>query len=166
MDEKTISTRTSEARRVAISLLDDLASSSSAIDTILMRAKRLARLMRDTDAQHWLDLETSGYPASFSSISLGTCRKYAAACGRLNEAESKFYTQSLPELEANAESEQLLMAAHKPSSPSQSKVKDFIEKNATEALMATQLKLQAVQKKNYAVSKSIFASLKASIHNL
>lgn len=165
MDEKTLSTRTSEARRVVISLLDELESSSSAIDTILMRAKRLARLMRDTDAQHWLDLETSGYPATFSFAKLGTCRKYAAACGRLDEAESKFYRQSLPEFEANAESEQLLMATHKPSSSGLSKVKDFIEKRATESLMATQLKLQVTQQKNYARSKSVFASLKAGIHN-
>lgn len=129
-----------------------------------MRAKRLARLMRDTDAQHWLDLETSGYPDTFSFDDLGTCRKYAAACGRINEAESKFCKQSLPTLEANAESEQALLAANKPTA-SLSKVKDFLEKNATVALMETQLKLQAAQKETYAQSKSIFASLKAGIHN-
>jgi hypothetical protein len=165
MNENAKSNRISEARSVVGSLLDDLESSSATIDTVLMRAKRLARLMRDTDAQRWLDLETSGYPSNFSFDDLGTCRKYAAACGRLNEAEKKFYTQSLPEFEANAETEQLLLAANKPASSSLSKVKDFVEKSATEALMATQLRLQATQKKNYAQSKKIFVSLKAAIHN-
>lgn len=164
MTDQSSNTRISEARRVAMTLLDDLESATVPIDTVLMKAKRLARLMRDSDAQHWLDLETSGYPSTFSLSELGTCRKYAVACGRINEVESKFYTKSLPEFEANAESEQLLLAANKPST-SLSKVKDFLEKNATEALMTTQLKLQASQKKNYAQSKSILASLKAGIHN-
>ncbi|MEO8838404.1 MAG: hypothetical protein ABI351_06805 [Herbaspirillum sp.] len=164
MTDQSSSTRISEARRAAESLLDDLESASVPIDKMLMKAKRLARLMRDTDAQHWLDLETNGYPPSFDFSTLGTCRKYASACGRINEAESKFYTQSLPEFEANAETEQALLVANKPSM-SLSKVKDFVEKNATEALMAAQLKLQASQKKSYAQSRSILASLKAGIHN-
>lgn len=164
MIDKSSNTRITEARRVAIGLLDDLESASVPIDVILMKAKRLARLMRDSDAQRWLDLETSGYPSSFSFSELGNCRKYAAASGRLNEAQSKFYTQSLPEFEANAESEHVLLVANKPTG-SLSKAKDFLEKQATEALMATQLKLQTAQKRNYAQSKSIFTSLKAGIHS-
>jgi AbiTii len=53
-------------------------------EAVLMRAKRLARLMRDTDAQTWLDLETNGYPQGFSFATLGTCEKYAKSGGRLS----------------------------------------------------------------------------------
>jgi hypothetical protein len=164
MNNQVSNTRISEARRVALALLDDLEAANVPIDSVLMKAKRLARLMRDTDAQHWLDLETSGYPSTFSFSELGTCRKYAAECGRVNEAESKFYIPSLPVFEANSESEHLLLATIKPTA-SVSSVKNFLEKSATEALMATQLKHQASLKKNYAQSKSIFVSLKAGIHN-
>ncbi|AVY93789.1 hypothetical protein DAI18_06835 [Microvirgula aerodenitrificans] len=163
MSEK--SSRVAEARSVASALLDDLESSTSQIDAILMRAKRLARIMRDTDAQSWLDFETTGYPESFSFSELGSCRKYAAASGRLNVATSKYYWHSLPMLEADATSEELLMSTLNPAASINSKAKDFLEKNATEALMATQLKFQNAQKKNYAHAKSLFASIKSGIHS-
>ncbi|HCL3359828.1 TPA: hypothetical protein N2A54_000015 [Pseudomonas aeruginosa] len=76
-----MSSRVDEARRVAIELLDNLEGSPSKIDTVLMKAKRLSRLMRDPDAQNWLDLETRGYPDNFVFSELGTCLKYAAAGG-------------------------------------------------------------------------------------
>lgn len=158
-------TRISEARRVAVSLLDDLESSAASIDAILMRAKRLARLMRDSDAQLWLDFETRGYPPDFTFSKLGSCRQYAVSSGRLDEAESQYYTQSLPELEAKAESEQALLSTLKPVTSNSAKAKDFVEKRATEALIATHLKLQASQKNTYAQSKSLFASLKSGIHS-
>jgi hypothetical protein len=69
------SSRIDEARRVAMELLDSLESSSMPIDSIILRAKRLARLMRDTDAQGWLDLEMRGYPENFDFSTLGTCRQ-------------------------------------------------------------------------------------------
>lgn len=39
-----------------------------AVERYLMLAKRLARLMRDADAQAWLDLEMRGYPDGMPSL--------------------------------------------------------------------------------------------------
>lgn len=157
--------RIDEARKVSESLLDDLETSSSHIDAILMRAKRLARLMRDSDAQLWLDLETKGYPSEFIFTKLGSCKKYAVSGGRIDIETSKYYPQSLPEIEANAESDEAILNSLRTARAPTTKVKDFVEKNATEALMVTQLKLQASQKKNYASSKSLYSSMKSAIHN-
>jgi hypothetical protein len=158
-------TRIEEARRVALSLLDDLEGSTSRIDAVLMKAKRLARLMRDTDAQLWLDLETRGYPSDFSFAQLGTCQKYAVSGGRLTLATSKYYDQSLPEIEANMESNQALLDSLRASPTPNAKVKDFFEQQATEALMATQLKVQASQTQQYARSRTLLASMKSGVHN-
>jgi hypothetical protein len=157
--------RIDETRKICETLLDDLENSSSNVDAILMKAKRLARLMRDSDAQYWLDLETKGYPSKFSFSELGSCKDYAVSGGRLDLESSKYFLQSLPEIEANAESEEALLNSLKTSRAPTTKVKDFVEKRATEALMVTQLKLQQNQKKNYASSKSLFSSMKAAIHN-
>lgn len=157
-------TRIDEARRVAVELLDGLECSSAPIDALLLRAKRLARLMRDSDAQLWLDLETRGYPEDFKFSSLGTCRKYAASCGRIFETNATYYPTSLPELAANVESEQALLATIKPVT-STTTVKNFVEKNATEALIATQLKLQNSQKNRFAKNKQLFSSIKSGIHS-
>ena len=156
--------RISEARRVASELLDCLETSCTPIDSVILRAKRLARLMRDSDAQYWLDLEMRGYPDNFKFSTLGTCRQYAASCGRLIENESKYYTISLPKLEANFESEQTLISAMKPVT-STNKVSNYTEKGATEALMAKQLQLQTNQKNKFAENKHLFSSIKSGIHS-
>lgn len=160
-----MSKKIEEARKVSEALLDDLESSSSKIDAILMKAKRLARLMRDSDAQLWLDLETKGYPDEFSFEELGTCIKYAGSGGRLDIKTSKYYPQSLPTIEANVESDEALLNSLRTARAPTTNVKDFLEKKATEALMETQLKHQSQQKKNYASSKSLYSSMKAAIHN-
>jgi hypothetical protein len=157
--------RIDEARKVSEALLDELENTSSPIDAILMKAKRLARLMRDSDAQLWLDLETRGYPSGFLFSDLGSCRQYAVSGGRLDLDNSKYYTQSLPEIEANAESDEALLGSLRAARTPTANVKNFVEKNATEALMTTQLKLQANQKKNYAGSKSLYSSMKSAIHS-
>lgn len=162
MTDKT--SRISEARRVASELLDCLETSSTPIDAVILRAKRLARLMRDSDAQYWLDLEMRGYPDNFNFSTLGTCRQYAASCGRLIERESKYYPMSLPKLEANFESELTLISAMKPVT-STNKVSNYTEKSATEALMAKQLQLQRDQKNKFAENKHLFSSIKSGIHS-
>ncbi|MDI3457722.1 hypothetical protein P7F69_12350 [Pseudomonas aeruginosa] len=164
-----MSSRVDEARRVAIELLDNLEGSPSKIDTVLMKAKRLSRLMRDPDAQNWLDLETRGYPDNFVFSELGTCLKYAAAGGggggRVDLKESKYYKGSLPAIEAESDSDEALLNSLRVARAPTESVKDFIEKNATEALMATQLKLQIQQRERYSKNKSLFSSLKSAIHN-
>lgn len=163
MNEKT--TRLAEARNVAATLLEELEASTSSVDAILMRAKRLARLMRDSDAQIWLDYETKGYPESFRFSEIGTCQKYAKASGRFDVVGSQYYPQSLPKLEADAAGEELLISTLKPVGSASTIAKDFLEKSATEALMVTQLKLQNAQKDNFSRAKSLFSAMKSGIHS-
>ena len=160
-----MSKKIDEARKISEALLDDLENSTSKIDGVLMKAKRLARLMRDSDAQVWLDLETKGYPDNFSFKELGSCIKYATSGGRIDIKTSKYYPQSLPAIEANAESDEALLSSLKTTQLPTTKVKDFLEKSATEALMVTQLTHQSQQRKNYANSKSLYSSMKSAIHN-
>ena len=103
--------RIDEARKVSESLLDDLENSKVLIDSVLMKAKRLARLMRDTDAQIWLDFETKGYPKEFSFSELGNCLKYAESGGRVDTKTSKYWVKSLPEIEANTGTEEAQLAS-------------------------------------------------------
>lgn len=159
-----MSKRIDEARKVSESLLDELEHSSSNIDSILMKSKRLARLMRDTDAQTWLDLETRGYPKGFVFQNLGNCLKYAISSGRANMQASTYYVQSLSTLEANAESDEILMNSFKLSTESATKVCNFLEQRATEALLTTQNELKQQYKTNYANSKSLLSSMKSAIH--
>lgn len=61
----TTKSRLNEARIVATDLLQKMETSDLPIERNLLQAKRLARLLRDTDAQTWLDLEISGYQNGF-----------------------------------------------------------------------------------------------------
>ncbi|WP_130909717.1 hypothetical protein [Pseudomonas sp. Sample_9] len=156
-------TRISEARSVAASLLDDLENSSSTIDKVLMRAKRLARLMRDEDAQLWLDYETKGYPDAFNFSKLGSCTKYAIASGRYDVARGEYTTQSLSEIEAMVAGAHLSLSTFSPVAIGA--VKDFLEKNATEQLLSSQFKIQKAHKENYSNHKSTLVSLISGVHN-
>lgn len=161
MSEK--STRIGEARSVAASLLDDLETSTLSIDKILMRAKRLARLMRDTDAQLWLDYETKGYPKSFGFYSLGSCESYAISSGRFDKAGGTYHVLSLPDIEARIYGAQVSLDSFSPVAVGS--VKNFLEKSATEELLANQIRLQVVNKDNYTSLKSLFTALIAGLHN-
>ena len=161
MTEKN--TRISEARSVAASLLDDLESSSSSVDKVLMRAKRLARLMRDADAQLWLDYETKGYPKAFAFNSLGSCEAYATSSGRFDKDTGTYRTQSMPEIEAIVYGAQVSLDSFSPVAVGA--VKDFTEKNATELLLGSQIKIQKANKDSYSGFKSVFISLIAGLHN-
>ncbi len=156
--------RIDEARKVVLELLDLLESSSSSTELCLMKAKRLARLMRDSDAQIWLDLETRGYPDKYNFSQLGTCQKYAVAGGRIT-TKGEYYGRSLPGFEAIWRADEAHIASMRASSPVTIKAKDFTEKRATEALMSSQIALQSAYKKNYVESQSQLISLKAAIHN-
>lgn len=157
------STRISEARSVASALLDDLEASSLSIDKILMRAKRLARLMRDTDAQLWLDYETKGYPSNFNFKSLESCEKYAISSGRYNVSEGTYRAHSLSELEARVYGAQVTLDSFSPVAVGS--VKDFLEKNATEKMLDQQIKIQTSNKNVYSDYKSLFVSYIAGIHS-
>jgi len=75
--------RLEKARATSAELVDALEEGAAPIDGCLMKAMRLARLMRDSDAQTLLKFETSGYPSGFSFQSLASCEQYARL-GRVN----------------------------------------------------------------------------------
>ncbi len=103
------SSRVIQARDTATALLDELELNQGAIMNSLLKAKRLARLMRDADAQTWLDIETTGYPSSFTFSILGTCESYARKGGRIS-ADDKYYLASLPKIEADIESDRVALS--------------------------------------------------------
>lgn len=94
-----------------------------------MKAKRLARLLRDEDAQAWLDYEMKGYPSKFDFGTLGSCRRYALEGGRVN-AEGRYYTQSLPRIEAEVRAAESALGTS-PVAEKQLAVENFVAANAT-----------------------------------
>ena len=80
--------------------------SNAPIDTCLMKAQRLARMLRDGDAQLWLDYETRGYPRDFELSRLGTSQKYA---WRWLPDTKSVLTTSLPEMEARVRAAEVVL---------------------------------------------------------
>ena len=64
------------AKELSYVILSDLEINQLPISQILMKAKRLARMLHDSDAQKWLDYEIMGYPVVFDPGELGSCKKY------------------------------------------------------------------------------------------
>ena len=64
------------AKELSNVILSDLEINQLSISQILMKAKRLARMLHDSDAQKWLDYEIMGYPVVFDPEELGSCKKY------------------------------------------------------------------------------------------
>lgn len=64
------------AKELSNVILGDLEINQLPISQILMKTKRLARMLHDSDAQKWLDYEIMGYPVVFDPNDLGSCRKY------------------------------------------------------------------------------------------
>jgi hypothetical protein len=64
------------AKELSNVILNDLEINQLPISQILMKAKRLARMLHDSDAQKWLDYEIMGYPVVFDPNDLGSCKKY------------------------------------------------------------------------------------------
>ena len=98
------------ARQLASSLLDDLEVGTGSIAQSLMKAKRLASLLRDTDAQKWLDLEMNGYPPNFYPESLLSCHKYMQQSGRINIEKNTYSIISLPKAEAGIHSAEMAIS--------------------------------------------------------
>jgi hypothetical protein len=91
-------TRLAEARSLVEELLDSLETRPEPISQILLKARRLARLLKDGDAQTWLDFEMKGYPKGFEAAQIGYCIKYMWQ-SRV-DAGGTYSTSSLPEIEA------------------------------------------------------------------
>jgi hypothetical protein len=90
------------AQELSDVILGDLEINQLPISQILMKAKRMARLLHDSDAQKWLDYEIMGYPPVFDPAELGTCRKYYTSERPVlrDERTHKPHPIGLPQLES------------------------------------------------------------------
>ncbi len=77
---------------------------------MLLKAKRLARLLSDQDAQRWLDYELSGYPGGLDLSSFGKCSTHTRR--RIAE-ENEYWSDSLPAIEARVRSAETALAGFK-----------------------------------------------------
>lgn len=156
-------TRVSSARNLAADLLADIELHSTAISSVLMKAQRLARLIRDQDAQEWLRLELSGYPSKFGSSTLGTCRKYAESSGRINSAANSYLVESLPAMEVRMlATEQLVKTAELPLVDKP--IENFLVANATEKILAVAQSAIDRRHQEHREASSRFHSVKSGIH--
>jgi hypothetical protein len=164
--------RLAQARETAEALLDELELGAAPIMNSLLKAKRLARLMRDEDAQSWLDLEATGYPQGFVYSRLGTCLRYARSGGRISH-DDKYYFNSLPQFEADMEASRAALQSlqfptqiapsvsssnpHEWTGMSISSAIKQITESHTQSLVAA--------KNTHSNNARIFNGLKSAIHN-
>lgn len=132
---ETRGSRRAEARSAARELVEAL-EDNAPIDRCLMKAQRLARLLRDSDAQLWLDHEMRGYPADFSLTRLGTSQKYA---WRWLSTTQTILTTSLPDLEAQVRAAELVLS--KMQAPNvTTTAANYLESSATTAVINAVMK--------------------------
>ena len=159
----TQANRLSTARNLAADLLSDLEIHQASISSILMKAQRLARLLRDQDAQLWLKLELSGYPPQFVFSTLGTCRQYAEAGGRITASANKYWIESLPAMEARVTAtEQIVKTAELPMIDKP--VDNFVVAGATQQVMTAAGNAINSRHQEYREACSRFHALKSGIH--
>jgi len=90
------------AKELSNVILSDLEINQLSISQILMKAKRLARMLHDSDAQKWLDYEIMGYPVVFDPDELGSCKKYYSSDRPVirDEKTRRPHSIGLPHLES------------------------------------------------------------------
>ncbi|MBB4391796.1 hypothetical protein [Bradyrhizobium sp. ERR14] len=160
-----MSDRIDEARQVARTLLNDLETVTVRTEGVLMKAKRLARLMRDSDAQLWLEYETSGYPSEhFNPTDLGTCERYVRQSGRIDPT-GKYWIASLPQIEAIGEGYKQRAEAMVGTVDKSVVVENYLVKRATEEFLANQTQQQIAARKLYNDNEALAVALRASIHS-
>jgi len=162
MSTTTIS-RLDEARTAAADLLQKMETSDLPIERILLQAKRLARLLRDTDAQTWLDLEICGYQNGFDTRTLGNCRVYAKAAGRITK-EGKYYLTSLPCLEAACAADRQRVEKAIPQ-PSIGTAENYTAAGATTKMLQDQITALNAIKETYLKNVAFSSALKAAVHS-
>lgn len=155
--------RITEAREVASSLLSFMETADLPVERHLLQAKRLARLLRDTDAQTWLDLEIGGYTDGFNTSSLGDCLRYATAAGRVTP-DNKYYLTSLPRLEAECAADKHRVESAVPQAGTGT-AENYIVAGATSKMFTDQIKALNAVKKVYLQNVALFSGLKAAIHS-
>ncbi|MHC2462112.1 AbiTii domain-containing protein [Bradyrhizobium embrapense] len=153
-----------ELKRVASTLLDDLEAGTAEVEGTLMKAKRLARLMRDADAQRWLEFEMAGYPSGFAFSSLGTCEKYVRA-GRRVDSENKYYSLSLPEIDARCRTADARLRTMGSLMQSSQPMENYTVKRATEEFLAGQRQIEQSLINAYRHDRGLLSSIKSTIHS-
>jgi hypothetical protein len=156
MDRK--GSRRAEARNVARELVEALESDAT-IDKCLMKAQRLARMLRDTDAQLWLDYETRGYPADFALSRLGTAKKYA---WRWLPAQ-KILTASLPELEAKARAAEAVLNKIQATHITQTAA-NYLESRATTEVIGAVMKQIGAARDGYTAAVVQFSRMRSHLY--
>jgi len=154
--------RLTEARAVANDLLQKMETADLPIERHLLQAKRLARLLRDTDAQTWLDLEISGYKDSFVVRTLGNCLQYAQAAGRVTKG-GKYHLTSLPRLEAACAADKQRVESASPKATTET-AENYVVAGATTKMLQDQIVVLNTVKEAYLKNVELFSSLKAAIH--
>jgi hypothetical protein len=152
------------ARLAAEELLAALETGSEPVTQSLMRAKRLARLLRDQDADSWLNYELRGYPENFNFDSLGTCRRYALEGGRLTQ-DGKYYPKSLPSFEADCHAAGIALSEASHATSASNKVANFVEAGATQRLVDNARAHALAQRNAYATIQALLASFRSAIHS-
>lgn len=161
MSDKTGS-RLTEARSVANDLLQKMETTDLPIERHLLQAKRLSRLLRDTDAQTWLDLEIGGYKDGFNVTTLGNCLRYVQAAGRVTR-EGKYYLTSLPRLEAACAADRQRVEGATPKAPTGT-AENYLVAGATTKMLHDQINALNAVKEAYLKNVELLSSLKAAIH--
>jgi len=150
--------RLEQARAAAQRLVDVLETTDTPIDQILMMGERLARLLRDGDAQRWLDLEMRGYPED-TEVQLGSCGKYVY---RFTDNKVT-YAYSLPQLEAHARATGEYFK--KLSGPTVDKpVENYVVAAATQQVMKDALAQMGHARQAWEIAVANFARMKNAIH--
>ncbi|HEU4411744.1 MAG TPA: hypothetical protein VFS43_41255 [Polyangiaceae bacterium] len=156
---KSSNSRVETALTAARALVNALEVEDVPIEKCLMMAARLARLLRDSDAQTWIDLELRGYPPQTKPSQLGTCAKYANRWFPNGDV----FTPSLPSLEAT----KIASAAYieKLQGPTVNvPTENYLAAGATEQVLKSIQKNLANARDALARTSGSFAAAKASLH--
>ncbi|WP_321937439.1 hypothetical protein [Burkholderia cepacia] len=156
------SSRLDMARSTAIDLLNAMEVEKISADIVLMRAKRVARLLGDEDAERWLDLETTGYPADISFKVLGQCQRYARKSGRISP-DNKYYTQSLVEIESRVAITAEFLKGAAPRAVSGS-IENFTVASATQKVYNDQIAAFGQYRSVHTREAALVAGIRAGIH--
>ncbi len=154
--------RLEAARAVVAELLDNLEGGEPDASACLMKAKRLARLLRDEDAQLWLDLELRGYPEAFDVSRLGSCLRYVQAGGRVKDG--KYYDASLPALAAAAHAQKASIGPATPTDLSLT-VENYASAGATQQVLRGLEQQAANLRSNYATLQALYVSILGGVHS-
>lgn len=159
VDSRSPGTRLEQARQAATALVNAMELEDAPIDRCLMLAQRTARLMRDEDAQRWLDLETRGYTSTFQASTIGYCGKYVY---RFDKNGQISFLNSLPDLETRKKSAEVIL--NKIQIPALGVAENFTVANATKELMKTAVQHLDAARQGFAASSTAYTTMRSALH--